>query len=65
MLLNDDKTGPTRILLQSLNMLVTEMGKERSAEEYKELLEKHGFVDIQTKRLGSAAGIDAILCRKA
>ena len=65
MLLNDDKTGPTRILLQSLNMLVQEIGKERSAEEYKELLEKHGFVDIRTKRLGSDAGIDAILCRKA
>ena len=65
MLLNDDKTGPMRTLLQSLNMLVQEIGKECSAEEYKELLEKHGFVDIQTKRLEPDAGIDAILCRKA
>ena len=65
MLLNDDKTGPMRTLLQSLNMLVQAIGKERSAQEYKELLERHGFVDIQIKRLEPCAGIDAILCRKA
>lgn len=65
MLLNDDKTGTMRTLLQSLNMLVLVIGKERSAQEYKELSEKHGFVDIQIKRLEPGAGIDAILCRKA
>ena len=62
--LNEDKTGPKGVLLQSLNMLVQTYGKERTATEYKQLLEKQGFVDIQTKQLESS-GLDAILCRKA
>ena len=62
--LNEDKTGAESALLQSLNMLVQAHGKERTAREYKQLLEKQGFVDIQTKQLESS-GLDAILCRKA
>ncbi|KAL9973438.1 hypothetical protein ACROYT_G019900 [Oculina patagonica] len=63
--LNEDKTGPKGALLQSLNMLVQLHGKERTATEYKQLLEKQGFVDIQTKQLESSPELDAILCRKA
>lgn len=62
--LDDDKTGPLKALLQSLLMLVLTNGKERSGKEYKELLEKHGFVDFQMKRLDSKSWMDAILCRK-
>ena len=61
--LNEDKTGPKSTLLQSLNMLVQTHGKERTATEYKQLLEKQGFVDIQTRQLQSSV-LDAILCRK-
>ena len=64
MILNEDKTGPKNFLLQSLNMLIQMEGKERTAAEYKQLLEKHGFTNIQAKQLESA-GIGAILCRKA
>ena len=32
-------------------MLVETGGKERSASEYKLLLEKHGFVDVQAKKV--------------
>jgi len=64
-ILNEDKTGPKKALLLSLNMLVQTHGKERSAAEYKQLLQKQGFIDIQTNQLESSAGIDAILCRKA
>jgi len=64
-ILNEDKTGPKKALLQSLNMLVQTHGKERSVAEYKQLLQKQGFIDIQSKQLESSAGIDAILCRKA
>ena len=63
--LNEDKTGPKSTLLQSLNMLVQLHGKERTATEYKELLEKQGFVGVQTKELESSSELDAILCRKA
>jgi len=63
-LLNEDKSGPKDALLQSLNMLVTTEGKERTVMEYKQLLEKHGFVDFQAKQLESSSGLDAILCRK-
>jgi len=65
MFLNESKTGPKWTLLQTLNMLVQLHGKERTAAEYKQLLEKQGFIDIQTKQLESSAGTDAILCRKA
>ena len=51
-LLNEDKTGPRGTLLQSLNMLVQTQGKERTATEYKQLLEEQGFVDIQVKQPG-------------
>ena len=64
-ILSEDKTGPKKALLQSLNMLVQTHGKERSAAEYKQLLQKQGFIDIQTKQLESSAGTDTILCRKA
>ena len=64
MFLSDDKRGPKRTLLQSLNMLVQTSGKERTAAEYKEILQKHGFEDIQTKKLKDSAGLDVTLCRK-
>ena len=63
-LLNEDNTGPKDALLQSLNMLVVTEGKERTVMEYKQLLEKHGFVDFQAKQIESTLGVDAILCRK-
>jgi len=62
MFVNENKTGPKWTLLQTLNMLVQLDGKERTAAEYKQLLENHGFIDIQTKQLESSAGTDAILC---
>jgi len=46
-------------------MLVQTHGKERTATEYKELLEEQGFVDIQAKQPKSPSGYVAILCRKA
>lgn len=48
--LDDDHTGPMRGLLQSLNMLVQTRGRERSSKEYSDLLENHGFHDIQVYR---------------
>jgi len=59
--LNENKTGPRGTLLQSLNMLVQTHGKERTATEYKELLQKQGFVDIQAKQPESPSGLVVIL----
>ena len=61
-MLDDDKTGPKACHLQNMNMLVQMMGKERSMPEYSQLLENHGFANLQAKRLNA---IGAILCRKA
>ena len=47
-----DKTGPVSSLMMCMQMLVSTEGKERSAQEYSELLEKHGFENIQVKRTG-------------
>ncbi|KAK2551101.1 putative bifunctional dTTP/UTP pyrophosphatase/methyltransferase protein [Acropora cervicornis] len=65
MLLDNDKAGPIGALLQSLFMRTITNGKLRSGEEFKELLEKHGFVDIEVKRLDPVASTDVILCRKS
>lgn len=50
-LLNEDNTGPKYAILVSLSMLVITKEKERIVMEYKQLQEKHGFVDFRTKQL--------------
>ena len=60
--LDPHKTGPLSGLLQSLNMLVCTQGKERTLEEYRQLLEASGFGKVQAKRTG--AYLDAILAIK-
>lgn len=62
--LDEDKRGPKRVLLQSLIMLLSTGGKERTASEYKQILHKHGFIDIQVTLVEDSPLIDAILCRK-
>ncbi|EDO45660.1 predicted protein [Nematostella vectensis] len=64
-LLSDRKTGPFQGVMASLTMLVLcdKGARERSEQEYRDILERHGFIDIQAKRTGTAF-MDAILCRK-
>ncbi|XP_062982402.1 probable bifunctional dTTP/UTP pyrophosphatase/methyltransferase protein [Elgaria multicarinata webbii] len=57
--LDEKRTNPARAVLQSLSM--TE-GKQRSSLEYKQLLEKHGFINVQIKITGNL--LDVILCFK-
>ncbi|NXR57496.1 ASML protein, partial [Rhadina sibilatrix] len=57
--LDERKTHPSVAVLQSLSM--TE-GKQRSGSEYKQLLEKYGFTDVQIKITGNL--LDAVLCFK-
>ncbi|NXT63601.1 ASML protein, partial [Chaetops frenatus] len=57
--LDEQKTHPSVAVLQSLSM--TE-GKQRSGSEYKQLLEKYGFTDVQIKITGNL--LDALLCFK-
>ncbi|KFO55818.1 N-acetylserotonin O-methyltransferase-like, partial [Corvus brachyrhynchos] len=57
--LDEQKTHPSVAVLQSLSM--TE-GKQRSGSEYKQLLEKYGFTDVQIKITGNL--LDVVLCFK-
>ncbi|XP_010286939.1 PREDICTED: N-acetylserotonin O-methyltransferase-like protein, partial [Phaethon lepturus] len=57
--LDEQKMHPPRAVLQSLSM--TE-GKQRSESEYKQLLEKYGFTNVQIKITGNL--LDAVLCFK-
>ncbi|NXY15259.1 ASML protein, partial [Atrichornis clamosus] len=57
--LDEQKTHPSVAVLQSLSMTG---GKQRSGSEYKQLLEKYGFTDVQIKITGNL--LDAILCFK-
>jgi acetylserotonin N-methyltransferase len=61
-LLYPDKSGPLWALLQSLNMLVSTEGKERTLDEYGTLLRDAGFTDVQGRVTDSP--LDAILATK-
>jgi acetylserotonin N-methyltransferase len=61
-LLDDDKTGPLKGQLQSLNMLVCTEGKERSAAEYRAILLEAGFAGVEARVTGSV--VDAVLAIK-
>jgi acetylserotonin N-methyltransferase len=60
-LLNDDKTGPVPAQMQSMNMLLCTEGKERSLPEYREILARAGFRNVEGKLTGRP--LDAILAR--
>jgi acetylserotonin O-methyltransferase len=61
-LMDDDRSGPVHVLMQSLNMLVCTDGKERTCSEYRSLLDAAGFRSVQCRRTGTI--IDAVLARK-
>jgi acetylserotonin N-methyltransferase len=61
-LMDDDRSGPTHVLMQNLNMLVCTEGKERTCSEYRSLLDAAGFRSIQCRRTGTI--VDAVLARK-
>ncbi|XP_054440997.1 probable bifunctional dTTP/UTP pyrophosphatase/methyltransferase protein isoform X2 [Pteronotus mesoamericanus] len=63
MLLDEEKRENQGALLQSLNMLVQTMGRERSLGEYRHLLEMHGFTDVRAVYTGSA--VDVVLATRA
>lgn len=48
--------------MQSLNMLICTEGRERTAEEYAELLNEAGFGDVESRRTGTP--LDATLALK-
>jgi acetylserotonin N-methyltransferase len=61
-LLNEDGVGPAPANMQSLNMLVTTEGRERTLGEYSQLLYAAGFRDVAGRRTGTP--LDAILATK-
>lgn len=61
-LMAEDKSGPTPVLMQSLNMLLCTEGRERTLGEYRALLEAAGFVDVQGCVTG--APFNAVLAMK-
>ena len=61
-LLDDDRSGPSVALFQSLNMLVCTEGKERSLGEYEMLLKGAGFGRVEAQR--TETPLDAVLALK-
>ena len=62
MLVNDARTGPTRSLMQSLNMLTCTEGQERTAAEYDQICRAAGF--RTTSAVITGAPVDAVLAIK-
>jgi acetylserotonin N-methyltransferase len=60
--LEEDGVGPMWANMQSLNMLVTTEGRERSLGEYEQLLAQAGFRQVQGRRTGTT--LDAVLALK-
>jgi acetylserotonin N-methyltransferase len=61
-LVNDDRSGPVYALMQDLNMLVCTDGSERTAAEYRTLLEDAGFTGVQHRLTGSL--VDGVFALK-
>ncbi len=61
-LLNEDRSGPVAVHMQSLNMLVCTEGRERTLSEYASLLHEAGFKEVRGQVTG--APLDAILATK-
>jgi acetylserotonin N-methyltransferase len=61
-LLDDDKTGPLHVVMQSLNMLVCTEGRERTLMEYTSLLRRAGFSSVEGTRTGTP--LDAVFAIK-
>jgi acetylserotonin O-methyltransferase len=61
-LLDDDRSGPSWAVLQSLNMLVCAEGKERTLGAYEALLRAAGFRHVEGRR--TATPLDAVLAVK-
>jgi acetylserotonin N-methyltransferase len=61
-LLTADLTGPAAAHMQSLNMLVCTVGRERSFEQYAALLNAAGFSEVRGEVTGSP--LDAVLAVK-
>ncbi|MGA2737005.1 MAG: class I SAM-dependent methyltransferase [Bryobacteraceae bacterium] len=61
-LLDEDKSGPTHVHMQSLNMLVCTEGRERTLTEYARLLRAAGFAMVEGRRTGTV--LDAVLATK-
>ncbi len=62
-LLAEDRSGPTHVHMQSLNMLICTEGRERTLGEYRALLLDSGFQSAEGKLTGTL--VDAVLARKA
>jgi acetylserotonin N-methyltransferase len=61
-LLAEDGVGPVPANMQSLNMLVVTEGRERSLGEYRRLLLRAGFANVEGRHTGAA--LDAVLATK-
>jgi acetylserotonin N-methyltransferase len=61
-MLNPNRSGPDWALMQDLNMLVCTEGRERTLQEYQQLLETAGFRNLQGQVTDSP--LDAVLAFK-
>ncbi|PVD19570.1 hypothetical protein C0Q70_20060 [Pomacea canaliculata] len=62
--LHDDKGGPLPALLEDIGMATLSIGHERSGKEYRKLLAKHGFDQIEIKEIQGSNHFDAIYAIK-
>ncbi|XP_071076470.1 probable bifunctional dTTP/UTP pyrophosphatase/methyltransferase protein isoform X2 [Desmodus rotundus] len=62
MLPGEDKREARAAVVQSLNMLVQTLGRERTLSEYRSLLQAHGFANVRAAYVGSI--VDAVLATR-
>ena len=63
-MLDDDEKGPKEAYGDSVLMLCSTCGKEKSLKSYKEMLSTRGFVDIQHKFNPDPHFLNAIIAKK-
>lgn len=62
--LNEKKDGPSFAISNDLIMSLISTGRERSAKEYRDLIDAQGFTNIQIRQVGGYNYFDAILSKK-
>ena len=62
--MDDDKAGPVMANLWDMMVMSHCAGKLRSEPEYRELLTKHGYGDIQVTKSSNSCLYDVIYAKK-
>lgn len=64
-MLNETKDGPQGVVMFDIGMLILSEGRERSRDEYINLLSKAGFGCVKSRQLNDTVFHDIVMATKS